>query len=151
MALNFSFDFSKPVIKEFVVVDKQENSFGSFNTEYSEYTFYELKVVPKSIYFKPFFQKKISETDYKSMLLKSAKPGSNVLINLKGVDYELFKTQSLFDVKTQKFIYIITLKEYVEPTIFKVNNEIYRKFNKGDKIDFEIHKGLLGIKWNYYR
>lgn len=151
MALNFSFDFSKPVIKEFVVVDKQENSFGSFNTEYSEYTFYELKVVPKSIYFKPFFQKKISETDYKSMLLKSAKQGSNVLINLKGVDYELFKTQSLFDVKTQQFIYIITLKEYVEPTIFKVNNEIYRKFNKGDKIDFEIHKGLLGIKWYYYR
>lgn len=151
MALNFSFDFSKPVIKEFVVIDKQKNSFGSFNTEYSEYTFYELKVVPKSIYFKPLSQKELSETDYKSMLLKSAKSYSNILVNLKGVEYELFKKQSLFDVKTQKFIYIITLKEYVGPTIFKVNNEIYRKFNKGDKIDFEKHKGLLGIEWFYYR
>ncbi|MCX8523833.1 hypothetical protein OF897_07840 [Chryseobacterium formosus] len=151
MALNFSFDFSKPVIKEFVVIDKQKNSFGSFNTEYSEYTFYELKVVPKIIYFKPFFQKELSENDYKSMLLKSAKIRSNNLVNLKGFDYELINTQSLFNIKTQKFIYIITLKEYVEPTIFKVNTGIYRKFNKGDKIDFEKHKGLFGIEWYYFR
>ncbi|REC61624.1 hypothetical protein DRF65_14305 [Chryseobacterium pennae] len=150
LAVNISFDFSKPSAKKFLIIDKAistENKSDSDGTY--EVTKHELKVVSKEKMNSPAFWKDLSTAEYTDIYPNI--PGKE-FITIQNKKYEILgrKNKVIRSENGLQYSRSYYLKEYVKPMAIDVDRKIYNKFGKGNDLDIETHSGLFGIEWTYY-
>ncbi|MDQ0064634.1 hypothetical protein [Chryseobacterium lathyri] len=124
LAVNISFDFSKPSSKGYLITDKSSPIEEKRDSEgYYKITDYQFKAIPKE---------KMNTVQIKKYEIP---PNKMKPVKYKN-DYEYLRSYYL--------------KEYPKPIIIHVNRKTYHQFGKGDFLDIETYPGLFGIKWTYY-
>ncbi|MDP9959810.1 hypothetical protein [Chryseobacterium lathyri] len=124
LAVNASFDFSKPSSKGYLITDKTSPIEEKQDSEgYYKITDYQFKVIPKE---------KMNTVQIKKYEI----PASKIKLAKYKKDYEYLRSYYF--------------KEYPKPTTVHVNRKTYHQFGKGDFLDIETYPGLFGIKWTYY-
>lgn len=154
LAVNTSFDFSKPSSKAYIITDKNSTIEKKYDSEGAyEVTNYEFKIVPKEKVNPVSFWMDLSATEHAHLRPETniSNPAT-VFLTIKNKKYEILasKINLVKHIRDSEYLRTYQLKEYVKPIEVKVKRKIYHQFEKGNHLDIETYPGLLGIEWVYY-
>lgn len=145
-AINYTFDFAKPVVKKYWITNAYKHDFPSSSNEESspdEYYFYLVSAdsIPKA----PNWQKVDEEIyyDYKSVFSKA-------LAETRFENYEIIERKKEVDHSNTPQYYFLLQKKF-KSTSLMVTEQVYYRFLKGGYFHIEKHKGLLDIGWTTYK
>ncbi|CAH0181588.1 hypothetical protein SRABI04_01517 [Chryseobacterium sp. Bi04] len=154
LALNVSFDFSKPLSKVYLITDKAISTEEKTDSDgYSEITNYQFMTIPKEKMNPVPFWKDVSATEHTDIYPTTDhhNPTKTFLI-IQNMKYEILdkKFKIIRDKNSDGYLRSYYLKEYTKPDVINVRRKTYNQFGKGDYLDIETYPGLFGIGWTYY-
>lgn len=154
LAVNASFDFSKPLSKGYLITDKAISTEEKMDSDgYSEITNYQFKTIPKEKMNPVPFWKQISAAEHADIYPKADRYNpSKVFLNIQNKKYEILarKFKIIRDKNNDGYLRLYYLKEYTKPDVINVSRKTYNQFGKGDYLDIETYSGLFSLEWTYY-
>lgn len=154
LAVNISFDFSKPSSKSYFITDKQSYISEKMDEDGSyEVANYEFMVIPKEKINPVTFGMDISATKHTNLHPEREILSPNrVFLTVNNKKYEIISSRVNLEkhIKDDDYLYTYQLREYTKPLMINVKPNIYNKFDKGNYLDIETYSGLLGLEWTYF-
>jgi len=144
-AINYSFYFAAPAVKNYWIADTGKHYFPPSSYDEGSYDEFYFYLVPAESIPKASWQKvdEIMYHDYKSVFSKK-------LAEARFKNYEIIKRKKEIDHSRTPQYYFL-LHEKFKSRRFIVAEQVYYRFQKGDYFYIEKHRGLLGIEWTTYR
>lgn len=154
LAVNVSFDFSKPSSKEYLIINKDSSVEEKFDSEGSyKIRKHEFKVIPKEKMSPTAFWKSIPATEHSDIHPEADRYNpAKVFLTIQNKKYEILTSKIKIAKYENNYEYLrlYYLKEYTKPVVVSISRKIYNKFEKGNYLDIETYPGLFGIAWTYY-
>ena len=146
-AVNYAFDFSTPGHTKYYITRSDHTTYTSYDPDISETEVYYFYLLPTGSMTGASRWQTVSPSDYYSVKSYGHYNGKD---SLNYLVMDKWKGRDSASVPFRERFQLLLLRTDTMPSRQTVPYRLYKRFEEGDYLNKEEHRGLFGIKWVSY-